>query len=311
MDDEPLPDTRPYYPGMHPAYDGAGHTTKAVAAALIVLALAGAGYYGWTQYRATPEAASPPLAAAPDTSLGAAPPALTASAASAPAEPTIQHPIAAADAPKAPKTAREALTPNADAALRNSLIDTLGAKAVTTWLQTDGFARRVAATVDNLGRVHAAPRLWPTVPVPGRFSVQGSGDGAQITAANAARYSGFVSFAAAIDVTRAAALYKRHYPAFQAAYQELGYPQANFNDRVVAVIDQLLATPQPAQPPPVKLVEVKGEVASTQPWTRYEFVDPQLEALPAGSKMLLRMGSDNAQRLKAKLTAFRSAIAKS
>ena len=50
-------------------------------------------------------------------------------------------------------------------------------------------------------------------------------------------------------------------------------------------------------------------VASTQPWTRYEFADPQLEALPAGSKMLLRMGSENAQRLKAKLRTFRSAIA--
>ena len=97
---------------------------------------------------------------------------------------------------------------------------------------------------------------------------------------------------------------------FQAAYQELGYPQGYFNDRLVEVIDQLLATPEVAEPLAVKLVEVKGEVASTQPWTRYEFADPKLEALPAGSKMLLRMGSENAQRVKAKLAAFRAVIAR-
>ena len=78
---------------------------------------------------------------------------------------------------------------------------------------------------------------------------------------------------------------------------------------VVAVIDQLLATPEPAGPLAVKLTEVKGEVASTQPWTRYEFADPKLEALPAGSKALLRMGPENSRKLKAKLREFRAAIA--
>ena len=60
----------------------------------------------------------------------------------------------------------------------------------------------------------------------------------------------------------------------------------------------------------VTLVEVKGEVPSTRPWTRYEFADPALESLSAGRKMLLRTGPDNHRRLQAKLVDLRQRIAR-
>ena len=74
------------------------------------------------------------------------------------------------------------------------------------------------------------------------------------------------------------------------------------------MIDHLLAAPEPTQPPAVRLIEVKGEVPSTRPWVRYEFVDPTLEALSSGQKIMVRMGATNAQRLKAWLSGFRQAI---
>jgi hypothetical protein len=43
---------------------------------------------------------------------------------------------------------------------------------------------------------------------------------------------------------------------------------------------------------------------------RYEFADPELEMRPAGQKILLRMGSANAALIKAKLSEFRTGIAK-
>jgi hypothetical protein len=46
-------------------------------------------------------------------------------------------------------------------------------------------------------------------------------------------------------------------------------------------------------------------VASTRPWVRYQYVDPQLESLAAGQKILLRMGPDNERRLKQKLRELR------
>jgi hypothetical protein len=41
---------------------------------------------------------------------------------------------------------------------------------------------------------------------------------------------------------------------------------------------------------------------------RYEFVDPQLQSLAAGQKILLRVGPANERRLKAKLAQLRAAL---
>jgi hypothetical protein len=115
--------------------------------------------------------------------------------------------------------------------------------------------------------------------------------------------------AAGVDAARAAALYRQVYPLLQQSYRELGFGDRYFNDRVVEVIDLLLATPEPGSAPQVQLTEVKGPIAPERPWVRYEFADPRLEALSAGQKMLLRMGPDNARQLRQKLAEFRAQVA--
>src|SRR5690606_41131650 len=69
-----------------------------------------------------------------------------------------------------------------------------------------------------------------------------------------------------------------------------------FNDRLVQVLDLLIATPVHDEPLAVTLVEVKGPVRSLRPWVRYEFADPALASLSAGQRMLLRMGPDHQRR---------------
>jgi hypothetical protein len=113
-----------------------------------------------------------------------------------------------------------------------------------------------------------------------------------------------------VDSAQAVAIYRRLYPLFQQAYEELGFPNGYFNDRLVQVMDHLIETPVPAQPPAVALVEVKGSVPSLRPWVRYEFVDPGLEAQSAGRKMLMRVGAENQRRLQAKLKDLRQRVAK-
>ena len=76
-------------------------------------------------------------------------------------------------------------------------------------------------------------------------------------------------------------LYVRHYPLFQQSYRELGYPNGHFNDRLVEAIDLMLATPE--SPAALKVV---------QPKIFYEFADRDLEQLPAGQKLMLRIGRD-------------------
>ncbi|MES1208370.1 MAG: DUF3014 domain-containing protein, partial [Pseudomonadota bacterium] len=76
--------------------------------------------------------------------------------------------------------------------------------------------------------------------------------------------------------------------------------------RVVEVIDNLLATPKVTGPIRVKRVGADGGRAAGG---LYLYDDPALESATAGQKILLRIGTDNAAKLTAKLTELRAAIA--
>jgi hypothetical protein len=89
----------------------------------------------------------------------------------------------------------------------------------------------------------------------------------------------------------------RFYPLFQEAYRDLGYPNGYFNDRLVEAIDDMLAAPI-----------MSGPVKLSQPKVLYEYADPSLEQRSAGQRIMMRMGSDNAARVKAKLAQFRREI---
>ena len=103
--------------------------------------------------------------------------------------------------------------------------------------------------------------------------------------------------ASEVDSSQLIDLYVRYYPLFQEAYTELGYGDRYFNDRLVEVIDHLLAAPEP-----------EGKVLLVKPESTYVFADPELEALSAGQKLLIRIGSDNAAVVMDKLIEIRSAI---
>jgi len=266
----------------------------------LLVALIGAGSTAWWFYRPKP-APPTPVAEAPATAPETAP-ALPPVADAGP-----RHPLEPQDAASAPAAPLPPLD-QADAAVQAALGDLLGKQGAMAFLNADGFVRRAVVTVDNLARPHAASRLWPVQPTPGRLQRLLAGDAELIAADNARRYEPFVAFVASVDPAQAAALYRRLYPLFQQAYAELGYPKGHFNDRLVEVIDHLLSAPEPKQPPAVRLVEVKGEVPSTRPWVRYEYTDPALESLSSGRKIMVRIGNTHARRLKGWLGGFRQAI---
>jgi len=255
-----------------------------------VVALAGMAMW-WRSERVEPSQTS----ASPKE---VAPPASTAENPSS-SERSVQYPLEPS-----------AAAPLAAADVTAALVELLGRRAVASFIQTDEFPRRVAATVDSLGRTHAPAIMWPVNPAPGRFTVEESNGATVIAKENSSRYTPFVLLVETVDVARAVNLYLRMYPLFQQAYQELGFPKRYFNDRLVEIIDVLLATPTADYPLAVQLVEIKGPVPSLRPWVRYEFVDSSLESLTAGQKILLRVGPVNQHRLKAKLAEIRQAITK-
>ena len=174
----------------------------------------------------------------------------------------------------------------------------LGADVVAGWFMTEQLIQKIVATVDSLDAKQIAPLVLPVRPPAGKFLVQGGDEIFSISPFNADRYEPYAAMAATVDVNAAVAAYARYYPLFQQAYEELGYPDAYFNDRLVEVIDHLLATPRPAVAPDL----VRSEAV-------FVYADVDLEALSGGQKILLRMGEEYRAIIDAKLVQARAALA--
>jgi len=239
----------------------------AVAAAL---AVAAGAYYYW------------------DTHGSSSAPAPAPSAAST----RIQHPLTPITGAPLPTLAES------DGALGAAIAALVGATALPDLFYPDRLARRWVATIDNLPREQVARNVRAMRPPDGPLATRGEDEALVIAPDNSVRYARYMALLASIDVGQAAGLYRRFYPLLQEAYEELGYPGQYFNDRVVAVIDHLLATPDAAEP--IRLVH---------PSVMYRFADPKLESLSAGQKALLRIGPENAAQVKSKLRALRAEIA--
>ena len=259
---------------------------------VLILALAAGGW--WLQRSTTaPGAPQPQAGPAP-----VAQPAPAAPAALAPAEPASAVPL------PEPRVAEAPLEESGVPAALSALFGAPGMKL----LIGDDFVHRFVVTVDNLGREQAPPRLWPVQPAPERFQVIERDGRLYADPDNAARYTPLVLLAEQIDPRRVVALYGRMLPLLQQAYEELGYPGQRFHTRLVAVVDQLLATPGAPELIPLTLVQVKGEVSSERPWLRYEFADAKFQSASAGQKIILRVGAVNQRRLKAQLRALRAEL---
>jgi Protein of unknown function (DUF3014) len=250
----------------------------AVAAAVVVVA-AGSWYYLYSRHAALPAVPAAQAPAAPET----------------PAEPAVQHPLSGAEdqASKAP------LPPlsGSDPALIDALGTVVGTGAVKDYLVPENIVRHIVVTIDNLARQKVSVEKRPVGPTGGTFAAQGDELHATLDPQNYARYQPMVAVINKLDMRQLVAVYVHFYPLFQSAYQDLGYPTGYFNDRLVQVIDSLLAAPDPA-----------GPIELVRPNVMYTFADAGLESRPAGQKLLIRMGPDNAAAIKAKLKELRAAI---
>lgn len=187
---------------------------------------------------------------------------------------------------------------DSDQPLLDALASLLGQQAIQQYLIPKDLIRHIVVTIDNLPRKKMSLQLRPIAPTQGQFATNMSGDTLTLSPANAARYTSFIKVVQATDAQAIAGIYLRFYPLFQEAYEGLGYPSQYFNDRLVEAIDHLLETP-----------DLTGPVVLARPSVMYIYADPALEALSAGQKTLIRMGSENEAAVKAKLRELRSAVA--
>lgn len=220
------------------------------------------------------------------------PPFVEAPPSQAEIQPVIRHPIQ----PAQPAGEASALPPldESDEATRDALAGLLSQDWVQEFFQLEDIVRRLVVTIDNLPRRQVPLKYMPVKPTGPRFLALGEEESLFLNPDNYRRYTSYVRLAEAVETKKLVTGYVHFYPLFQQAYEDLGYPSGYFNDRLVEAIDNLLAAP-----------DIKGPVKLVRPKVMYQFADPDLEARSAGQKILIRMGSENAGRLKAKLHEIR------
>ena len=187
----------------------------------------------------------------------------------------------------------------------------VGEAAVIQYFSAEDLVARTVATVDALGSRQVPGNIQSMTGPAGTFAaVENPNPREWVTnemgdpipqylsdPSGYRRYVNYVEMLEAVDTPTFIDLYERNYPLFQDAWRQLGYADDDFNSRLVEVIDELLATP-----------EVEEPYELMKPEAVYMFVDEDLEALSAGQKIMLRMGSENASRVKSKLSEIRQAL---
>ena len=187
---------------------------------------------------------------------------------------------------------------DSDAPLKESIADFVTGQSLEALFRMDGFIRRLVVTIDNLPQKQLPRAKYRvTRSTSGRFAVQREGESLHLSPDNFERYVPIVGLIASLDNDRLIAVYLQYYALFQEAYEYLGYPSAYFNDRLIDVIDHLLAAPV-----------VDGPIRLVRPHVLYKYADPDLETLSAGHKTLIRIGPANANKVKTKLREIRQML---
>jgi hypothetical protein len=165
------------------------------------------------------------------------------------------------------------------------------------WLAQDDLIRLFVVAVDNIAEGRTPREHLVFLKPPGGFLVSGNGPELRIDPSGYRRYDRIADVVSSLDAEGCAELYFRLKPLVERSYREMGYPGFDFDDRLGEAIAELLAVPVAPEEP--ALVE---EVF------RYEFADPELEALSDAQKHLLRMGPRNVRRIQDKLRELAQAV---
>jgi len=215
------------------------------------------------------------------------------------AETPIQHPVGAAQTgPASASTAPLPALDDSDAQVAEALAALAGGERLRSVLVPNRIVARIVATIDALPR-HGGlgASVLPAQTPKGAFLTTDATGSTVMANENAARYAPYMALVEDADPQALVAWYVHAYPLFQEAYRQLGYPKGYFNDRLIVVIDDLLAAPDLAQP-----------AALQRSKAYYVYADPAMESLSTGQKLLLRLGPANEAKVKAKLRAIRASL---
>lgn len=185
-----------------------------------------------------------------------------------------------------------------DAAVRELVEGASSHPQLAKWLVNEDLVRRFVASVDNIAEGRS-PRqhldfLQPTTP----FRILDRRGTFYMNPASYHRYDLAADVLDSLDTAGTVALYRELRPLIDEAYREISPPGSDFEDRLLAAIDHLLAVEAPTGD-----IELEERTVAT-----FAYADESLESLSDAQRHLLRMGPNNVRRVQEKLQELREAL---
>jgi Protein of unknown function (DUF3014) len=161
---------------------------------------------------------------------------------------------------------------------------------IAAWLATKGLIANFTVTTLTIAEGRTPVQFLRPIAPRGRFRTMSSGEDLFVDPRSYDRYNPHADAIAALDSVGTASLYLTLKPRISDAYQELGYPEGDFDRVLERAIGVLLQTPA-----------LDERVALDPKGVTYAYSDPKLESLSPAQKQFLRTGPRNSQAIRAKL----------
>ncbi|AWB65824.1 DUF3014 domain-containing protein [Saccharobesus litoralis] len=168
-------------------------------------------------------------------------------------------------------------------------------------LVNNDLVRKFVVFVDNASRGDLAHQYSPVKAPSTGIVVKAMQTGNEhyftLEESSYSRYNDLANLIDNLPVSASMALFDLAKPLLSEAYEEIGYNGKDFDDTLLAAIDQALDAPV-----------VEGDIRLIAPSAMYQFSDPALESLAPIQKLLIRMGPKNQKKVQAKLAQFKAEL---
>ncbi|MGI2261078.1 DUF3014 domain-containing protein [Shewanella sp. GXUN23E] len=280
---------------LAPQEKSSGTNGVAIIAIILVLLLSGGAYF----YFSKDSAPEPEITVEEITLPEQAPPEPLPVAEAVPEpEPTpVPHPQPEPQTPAAPASEPLPSLNDSDTFIEDKTLKLADGMDISKLLVTQNMARQFVVFVDNLAQGELARKVSPLKGPSQIFTVTDITDKTYLNPDSYHRYDVYADFLSSLDEQQLVATYDKLQPLLNEAFDELGYQNTDFNERVTQAIDQMLAAPVIEDPIELNTISVN-----------YQFVDPELEALPAAQKLMIRMGPENSRKVKAVLKKLKAQL---
>ena len=187
-----------------------------------------------------------------------------------------------------------------DSSLMSRIVTMIPNKALTDLIIEQDLISNFVVFIDNASRGELVTQFSPMKEPQRKFEAdQVAGDllSYTINEQSFQRYNAYADVLLALPTEKSIELYRELAPAIDAAHIELGYEEGTFDRKLKRAIDFLVDAPV-----------LTKDVTLVAPSAMYQYADAELEGLMAIQKLLLRMGPENQQKVRAKLLELRRGL---